>query len=119
MLKVMLLIKRKPGMSMEEFIDYYENVHAVGDKSGTGIRHYERHYLRPAPYFIGGHVAEAEYDVLTEIWFDDRAAFDAVLTTAAGNPDWVATVAADEENFMDRPRCRAAFVESRDTDLGA
>ncbi|GAA1843971.1 hypothetical protein GCM10009836_24190 [Pseudonocardia ailaonensis] len=117
MFKVMLLVKRKPGMSMEDFVDYYENVHAARDKSGSGIVHYARHYLRPAPSFTDDETAEPPFDAVTEVWYSDRAAYDAIREKLVQKPAWVADVVADEERFMDRARCRTVFVDSRVSEM--
>jgi len=77
MLKVMMLMKRKPGLSMTEFIERYESIHVpLAEKHATKIKHYERHYLHPGRHVMfGDEVAEPEYDVITELWYDDMAAF--------------------------------------------
>ena len=44
MLKVMLMMKRKPGLSLEEFIDHYERVHVpLALTNARNLVHYERH----------------------------------------------------------------------------
>ena len=36
--KVLLFLKRRPGMSVEAFRDYYENVHSkIGEKYSQGL----------------------------------------------------------------------------------
>jgi hypothetical protein len=48
--KLLILIKRRPGMSTQEFRDYYENKHSKlgGDIGVTvGMIHYVRRYLEP------------------------------------------------------------------------
>jgi hypothetical protein len=62
MFKVMILIKRRPDISMDEFIDYYENHHApLARRIVRNMKGYTRRYLTP----LGE--GELPYDVATEI----------------------------------------------------
>ena len=76
-LRCCALLKRKPGMTMDEFIDYYETRHArLGGRFVTTMSRYRRLYLRPAPYPLDGSTVEAAYDVVVELSFPDQAALD-------------------------------------------
>ena len=88
MLKVLLLLKRKPGMTMAEFMERYETIHApMGTKVGTKTRFYARHYLHPGRHPIfGDEVQEPEYDVVTELWYDDIDAFNEILDGLPQHP---------------------------------
>ena len=44
-----------------------------------------------------------DFDVVTELWFDDQAAFDAAMV-AFTDPANAARIARDEENVFDRSR---------------
>ena len=72
MLKVMLMMKRKPGLSLEEFIDHYERVHVpLALTNARNLVHYERHYLHPGRFVpFGDELVEPDYDVITELWYD-------------------------------------------------
>ncbi len=73
MLKQVLLLKRRPGMSREEFIDYYENHHSkLVEPFMTQARRYVRRYATPQKNPITGAVVELDFDVITEIWWDSR-----------------------------------------------
>jgi EthD domain len=113
MFKVMMLLKRKPGLSLEEFIERYERDHVPAvEKYASHIQHYARHYLHPGSHVLHGDiVVEPEYDVITELWYDNRAAFEEQQLSLRGRPDTVATVIADEESLFDRGRSRTVFVE--------
>jgi hypothetical protein len=100
--KLLILIKRRPGTSIQEFRDYYETKHSKlgGDIGATvGMIHYVRRYLQP---LNGG---ELEYDVLTECWFNDRDKFE-TIAGALSKGQVAPEVAADEERFMDRTKTR-------------
>jgi hypothetical protein len=116
----MLLLKRHPSLSMVEFIERYESVHVPAVlKNATRLRRYERHYLHPGRHVIlGDVVAEPEYDVLTELWYDDMAALDEQQEWLRSHPDRVGAVIEDEESLFDRTKSRLVFVEDRVSDLG-
>ena len=48
MFKLVVLTKRKPGMTMEEFMDYYENHHVplIMGLIGDYFADYKRNYIR-------------------------------------------------------------------------
>jgi hypothetical protein len=119
MLKVMMLLKRKPGLSMAEFIERYESVHVpLAEQHATKIRRYERHYLHPGRHVVlGDEVAEPQYDVITELWYDDMEAFTAQQDSLRSRPEVVAAIIADEESLFDRTKSRLVFVEDRISDL--
>ena len=119
MFKVMMLLKRKPGLSLQEFIDRYESEHVpFVEQYATTLVHYSRRYLHPASHVVHGDVvAEPEYDVITELWYDDREAFEGQQAGLRARPDAVAAVVADEEQIFDRAKSRTVFVEEHISDL--
>jgi hypothetical protein len=111
--KVVIFLKRKPGMSIAEFREYYETVHrrkAEKYTSPSMIR-YVRRYVEPVPNLETGQSGELDFDVMTEMWFDNAAHAQGVLKiaeTMGFPPD----IVADEENVFDRTKTRyAAIVE--------
>lgn len=119
MFKVMILIKRRPGMSMEEFIDYYETRHAVlGASTLPMMTGYVRHYLRPLGSHVGDGAAELPYDVLTEITFKDEGGFHEAMAVLAV-PETAAEITADEAKLFDRSTITFMHVEDRATDMVA
>jgi uncharacterized protein (TIGR02118 family) len=119
MLKVMLLMKRRAGLSLAEFIEHYETVHVpLAEKRARGLLRYERHYLHPSPTDLyGNEVGEPEYDVLTELWYEDREAFEKAHAGLRRHPERIADIVADEEKLFDRAKSRVVFVEDRISDL--
>ena len=104
--KLIILIKRKPGLSIAEFRDYYEQHHRkIGEAAApaVGMFHYSRRFLDPV---AGG---EPEYDVITENWFNDREKFEGLLS-ALKKGDLDPEVYADEERFIDRSKTRFCTV---------
>jgi len=116
MLKVLVLLKRNPKLTMKQFIEHYENNHVkLGIKSAPKIKHYSRRYLTAAPYPLGGAPQEPEYDVLTELWFDDRKAMDE-NAAALQQPEALAAITADEAYLFDTSKNRLVIVEDHVTD---
>lgn len=110
--KVLIFSKRRPGMSLEEFRDYYENKHVVVCAPYMGgVRKYTRRYIQPLPNSVTNVNEEMEFDAITELTFDDQETVDQVLKYAAKGklpPE----VIADEERVFDRTKIRfATFVE--------
>ena len=117
--KIMLFMKRRPGMSIEAFRDYYENSHApLCAKNISGVSRYVRRYIDPRPHPETGPVDELPFDVITELWFEDEAVFHATLNyiTTTTMPD---NIVEDERNLFDRTSFRIATVVERESDLGA
>lgn len=116
--KLILFLKRRPGMSVQEFRDYYETTHRlIGEKYSAGMTRYVRRYLDPLPTGTG-ETAELPFDVITELWFDSRKIFEAaqhIVTTGALSDE----VIADEERLFDRPKQRVATVVEYESDLAA
>jgi uncharacterized protein (TIGR02118 family) len=113
----MVMIKRKPGMKMEDFIAYYENNHApLGASKVPNLKRYVRHFIRPYGNEIYSADSESSYDVLTEIWFDDKADFERGMAYLT-EPETAAIIGADEENLFDKSSIRFMLMEDHETDL--
>lgn len=117
MFKVIILIKRKPGMSMEDFIAYYETSHApLAVSKVPNLKRYVRHFLRPYGNDVYAADAEPTYDVATEIWFDDEADFQKGMAYLT-EPETAAIIGADEEKLFDKSSIRFMIVEDHESDL--
>ncbi len=77
MLKVMSLLKRKEGMSREEFYNWATKEHPKLAMQLLNIRGYRANAARLDE-------PEAAFDGISEMWFDDAAAFDAAFSTEHG-----------------------------------
>jgi hypothetical protein len=118
MFKAVCLLKRRPGMSFDEFVSYYESNHRkLGEKWVPTQTRYIRRYLRPVGKNpITGEAPVTEYDVLTEMWFETREAFEAAMT-ALSNPEASAEIAADEDKLFDRSKICLCTVEECESQL--
>ena len=117
--KILLFLKRRPGMSVEDFRRYYEEVHApLCLKYMDGVSRYLRRFIDPLPNPETGEAGDLAYDVITELWFEDEA-------TCRATAEYLSTsvmpeeVVADEKNLFDRPRTRIALVVENETDLSS
>jgi hypothetical protein len=117
MFKIAILIKRRPGMSMEDFIKYYEGVHApLAAPLLKGVKKYVRNFLHPYTNAVYNVTTEPPADVVTEFWLEDRAAFERCME-ALSQPDVVAILGPDEEKLFDRSTLRFMVVEQHETDM--
>jgi len=62
--------------------------------------------------FLFSGAAPVDFDVVTEIWLTDSAAYER-FKTAAAEPGTAQRIAEDEENFLDRNATRMFVVEER------
>lgn len=115
--KVLIFLKRRPGMSLDAFRDYYEGAHAkLCEKYMVGARRYVRRYVQPLPDPLTGRNDELSFDVITELWFDDRAVFERVVASTSRG-QLPAEVLADEERLFDRSKSRFTTVVEFDSEL--
>ena len=118
MFKTIALLKRRADLSMAEFVARYETGHArLGERVLRGsASHYVRRYLHPVPDPASGAIVEAEHDVATEVWYADRATWEATMARLA-EPATMAEIVADEETLFDRSRNRFFVVEEHESAL--
>lgn len=115
MYKVIALLARRADLSHAAFVDYYESRHApLILELMPGIVGYRRNFLGPMIVQAGG--ATPDFDVVTELWFADQAAFEAGMR-AFEDPQVMQRLADDEENLFDRRRTRFIAVDERSSDL--
>jgi uncharacterized protein (TIGR02118 family) len=117
--KVVFLLKRKPGMTFQEFQRYYETEHVKLIKFLPEVCCYVRRYLKPFDRgpVAGDHLEDSEaYDSISEIWFETKADFESAMKRLA-QPEVAQAVAADEERLFDRKSIRVYLVEERYSSL--
>lgn len=117
MYKVIILINRRKGMSMEDFIDYYENGHApLATPMLLNVRRYARNFLHPFDNATYRADTTGSPDVVTELWYDTEADFRAAIENLT-KPENAAILQADEEKLFDRSSIRFMVVEDKATKL--
>ena len=117
MIKVITTLKKKAGLSTEDFRAYYETHHRlIGEKYLAGYAtRYVRRYLEPMAG-ADGKLHEPEYDVLLELWFPDKATWQA-CAAGLSEPAAAEEIARDEEHLFDRSRKRSYIVTEYESDL--
>jgi uncharacterized protein (TIGR02118 family) len=111
MIKVIGLFKRKPGLTPREFRDYYEEVHApLARRTAPMGDDYRRNYPQLSRVEGKEIPGDAAYDAVSEVWFQDQAAYDA-FAQAMLDPQVRETLVADEARFMDRTQSIIMIVE--------
>ena len=109
MIKLTFCLRRKDGMSREEFHDYWLNNHAPlvrSVKDVLGIKRYAQvHGRTPSALSasLQGSRGNAEpYDGIAELWFESEAAIEAAMA----NPKALEAahlLLEDEKKFIDLP----------------
>ncbi len=112
MIKQIGLLTRRPGMSVAEFREYYENQHRLlGEKYLAG---HACHYARRFPI----DPAAVDFDVILEVWYPSAEAY-AAARQVLDRPEVQAEIIADEEQLFDRSKHRFFQVEECVSDLPA
>jgi hypothetical protein len=113
--KILLFMKRRPDLTMDEFIDYYENHHVpLALKYGASMTGYTRLYLHPQRSAETGRTDELPYDVITELSYDNEITFERTLAylSTSTMPE---EIVEDEKRLFDREKQRMATVVERST----
>lgn len=118
MFKTMTLLKRRPGMSLEEFRRYYEENHApLGLSLMPQARRYMRRYVVPVAYPTTGKSGEPDFDVVTEVWCENRESYEALLAHIS-RPEIMSLIIEDERKLFDRSKTRLLAVEECESRIG-
>ena len=117
MIKLVMPMKRRPGMSIPEFREYYESKHRlIGEKYLKG---YASKYLRRftnANVDRDGQLRDPEYDVFLEIWYPDQETFEA-CGQHLSQPEIAQEIREDEEKLFDLRYMRSYVVDESVSDL--
>ena len=119
MIKIIYFLKRKNGITPEQFRAHYEASHAMLAKKYIGhlLKDYIRNYptfallnpsnipegTQPVPYDIG-------YDCITEMHVENQAAIDE-MTRIFNDPDINPILVEDELKFLERDQTVMIIVE--------
>jgi len=113
MVKMVFMLRRRPGMSRADFIEYYESHHArLGEKYVPNAVRYVRRFLEPVP---GPWSKPADdFDVITELWFANQQEADRAMTHLS-EPKIHDEIAADEERLFDRARSQVYLITEHES----
>lgn len=92
MIKTSTFLRRKPGVSREEFLRHWKEVHGpLAARVVPGLKKYVQ--CHPAPGF------DSDIDGIVELWWDSPAAFQNFLSWRQSEEANV--LKEDEEKFVD------------------
>ena len=95
MVKIAMLMKRRAGLSVEDFQDHLRTRYGPLAAHGLGLRRYVQSCALPQGYAKGDLI----FDAIGEMWFDSFEDYQRCLRSA----EFVAA-RADEDTFLDRTR---------------
>ena len=118
MFKILLLVRRKPELSHEEFREYYEKRHVplILD-SVPNARLYRRNYVQDHAQVAGlpgSQIDALGFDCVTEIGFATRQEAEAHIA-AYLDPETHSKIAADEAKFIAPDGLSFVIVEPSQT----
>jgi uncharacterized protein (TIGR02118 family) len=102
MVKLIACLKRKPGVSVEQFQRYWRTQHAEIVVRQAGLRRYVQNHALPESYAS----AEPAFDGVAEAWFDDVDAMRRLAPTREYQ-----AVRDDEPHFLDVPAMRVLLTD--------
>lgn len=119
--KLMMFMKRKEGITFDQFRAHYENVHIplVAKWVGPYMQDFRRYYPQNAVNLYAGRPdadqapqddGGIDYDAVSIYTIRDEAALQEILRISA-DPEFTRLVTADEANFADRARSRQTLAE--------
>lgn len=118
MIKIVSLMNRKAGLSLRDFMTYYEENHVPLVRRLIPFwSDYRRNYLVEGAEYRTGHMlpgrtTEPLFDAMTELTYTSekmyRKTVDALSSEEIGR-----IIAEDEEKFLDRSSMRTYIVDER------
>lgn len=124
MFKQICFFRKRPDMTMDEFLDYYENQHSqLAKKAGLkpalpNAQRYVRRYLKPEKNPVTGQIIDPGYDCLMEIWWNSREDYERSFAIIS-DPERLPAVMADEARLFashNNPVC--SVIEEYDSPMG-
>lgn len=109
MKKLIVLLTRKPGTSLEQFRHHYETAHAPGAIAripALARADYRRNFIESTDDDV---LPRPDFDVITEITFADDVDYQA-FRRSLEDPEIQAWIAEDEARFSDRTLTRSYAV---------
>jgi uncharacterized protein (TIGR02118 family) len=97
LIKGVYQLKRMPGMSVDEFRKYWNEVHGNLGSKLPGLRRYVQSHLVDDAYLY----ARRHFDGVAQLWFDNADAMRAAFESPQGK-----ALAADGPKFIDTPALR-------------
>ncbi len=110
MIKFTILLRRHPGLTHAEFVAYHRETHAPLFSDLPEVRQHVRRYVQchTLPVALPG-LPPARFDGITELWFDDLDALQALFTS----PRYMEVIRPDEGKFLDLAGCEFVLCEEK------
>ena len=104
MIRSFAILKRKPGLTREEYIHHWKEIHApIAAKVIPGLKKYIQHHPLNMPGI------EFDIDGIAEIWWEDAASLKSYLSWR--ETDQARVLIEDEQKFIDMQRTIRLFAE--------
>jgi uncharacterized protein (TIGR02118 family) len=105
--KLIILLARKPGTSLEQFKNHYETIHVPGARErmpALARAEYRRNFIPEE----GRGGAPIDFDVVTEMVFADEAEYARMQQESAAAAQWIAD---DVAKFADPSKTRRYLAD--------
>lgn len=96
MIKMIITLKRRAGMTHEEFVHYQRHIHRPLLESIPETQRHLRRFVVSYPVVAEGY-PEASYDSVVEAWFDNMDDLNALYSS----DNFLETVDPDHAAFID------------------
>lgn len=113
MIKLIILARRKPGTTFEEFDRYWGERHGAVIRSVPEFNRHIRRYVQShrVPGATSGFPSGvSDYDGVAELWFDDVDS----MNRAFAEPRYLEVVRPDELQFADIEACQLLVVHEQE-----
>jgi hypothetical protein len=123
MIKQVVFLRKRPELSMEEFMDYYETQHTqlskrMGAKPALpNAQRYVRRYLKREKNPLTGEIIDPGYDCIMEIWWNTREDFEAAMR-GLSNPEFLQARLEDERKLFATNSNPVCTVEEHESPVG-
>jgi len=123
MLKQICFFRKRPDMTREQFMDYYENQHTqlakkIGKPGIPNALRYVRRYLTPVKNPVTGEIHDPGYDCIMEIWWKSREDFENSQRLIS-DPKRLPHTLEDEKKLFASHANPICLVEEHDSPVGA
>ena len=102
MVKAVAILKRRPDLTFQQFVDHWRNVHADLALQIPGVVK----YVQSPALQVPGSRSEPKADGIAEIWFENIETYRAGFKTPQAE-----ALLADERNFLDLDKVIRTFVQ--------
>lgn len=108
MVKVMTLLKKKAGLTQEEFSQYWKETHGVlVAKTIPGVKRYVQNHVIKLP---GGR--EPSFDGVAELWYENMESWQKSAEWYLSDKGKI--IRDDEEKFIDKSKMAFIVVEEEE-----